>query len=108
MKVPFLAAVVLTYLFVYKPWSYRRIYRKQPSLHEPVSIDFGESGMAYSSEHSQGEVPWRMFIKWREGTRLFLVYSAPNLFHIIPKRLLDADGADRLRALLQSGLGRAA
>jgi len=104
---PFLVGLLLAYLFVLRPWSWRRTYRKHPALHEPVSIDLGDDGLAYASDHGEGELPWRMFIKWREGKRLFLLYSAPNLFHIIPKRTLEADRVESLRSLLSEKLGRA-
>lgn len=105
---PLLVVVVLGYIFVFRPWCFRWNYRKTPAMHEPISIDLGDGGMAYSSENGQGEIPWRLFIKWREGKKLFLIYSAPNLFHVVPKHLLPSDDVDKLRALLSEKLGRAA
>ena len=108
MMLPALIALVLGYIYAYLPWSYRRIYRKQPSLHEPVDIEWGDGGLAYDTEHNKGEIPWRLFTKWREGRRTFLIYSAPNLFHIVPKRLLEGNGEEQLRTLLVNKLGQAA
>lgn len=71
-------------------WVWRRMYRRQPGLHERLEGFLGEEGIRYRGA-LEGAVPWRMFVRARMDDRTLLIYQAPNLFNLLPRRLFRSD-----------------
>lgn len=105
--VPLMVCVVVVVVFVLVPWRIRRSYRNFPAIREPIDTRWTAEGLDYDSERAKGEVPWRMFVKYRENRHVFLVYQSPRLFHMVPKSMLRPGDEERLRDLLRRNLGKA-
>jgi hypothetical protein len=91
------------------PWRWRRMYRRQPGLHEPVRGELGDEGIGYRSPFGEGLLPWRFVVKARMDDRTILVYQAPNLFNLLPRGLFASDDEwRRARELVREKVGRGA
>lgn len=71
-------------------WAWRRMYRRQPGLHERLEGVLGEDGIRYRGT-LEGFVPWRLFVRARMDHRTILVYQAPNLFNLLQRSLFQSD-----------------
>lgn len=73
------------------PWHWRRLYRRQPSLHEPFEGQLDEEGLTCRSPFVQGSLPWRMVVRARIDEGMILLYQGPRLFNLLPRRLFASD-----------------
>lgn len=71
----------------YTPWYLKRHYRKYPAVQRPMSILVTESGVKFTSNSGEGTVSWKDIYKWREGKELLLIYPAPRIYYMVPKRV---------------------
>ena len=77
------------------------LFRRQPNLAGPVLIRLTNVGLAVSGESASGDERWSMYSAYLESKHLFLLYSTPRTFRLIPKRAFpDAGAADDFRQLL--------
>lgn len=85
----------------------RRHYRKSKLLHEESSIELLEDGIRSTSSTGNGKLTWDKMLKWRQNKNCILIYLAPRLFAIIPKRI-GSNGFDNslLSSTLLSHVGK--
>ncbi|MFZ0886217.1 MAG: YcxB family protein [Candidatus Acidiferrales bacterium] len=82
-----------------------RLKTGSPNLKGLVRYEFDESGIQCTALHSQSEVRWPAILKWKEGEDTILMYHAPKLANIIPKRFFQSPGdVDALRNLLRTNV----
>jgi YcxB-like protein len=94
------AAVVLFLIanyFLLVPFTTRRTYRKHRALHRPYTFAWSESGLTITSESGEWKVAWSDYLKWDENAQIFLLYQAPRLFNMLPKRVLTPEQIVDLR-----------
>jgi len=96
----------LFFLFTFSRISHRRRFRKIKALQLPVQINLDDEGIAYASANGQSKISWRAIEAWSESDRVFLIYTQPNLFYVVPKRVLVADPIAELRMLLKERIGQ--
>ena len=88
------AAVVIFLIanyFLFIPISTRRTYRKHKALHRPYTYSWSETGLAITSSSGEWHVAWSDYLKWDENALVFILYQAPRLFNILPKRALTPE-----------------
>ena len=78
---------------ILQPRQARAQYRKYPLIQKPIEVGVLPNGVSFKSADGEGRLTWESIIKWRENSEFILVYPAPNLYYIIPKRL-EASGLD--------------
>jgi YcxB-like protein len=95
----FVAVVVLLIanFFLFIPISTRRTYRKHKALHRPYTYSWSETGLAVTSASGEWPVAWSDYLKWDENAQVFILYQAPRLFNILPKRALAPEQIVDLR-----------
>ena len=95
----FVAVVVLVIAnyFLFVPISTRRTYRKHKALHRPYTYSWSETGLAITSSSGEWHVAWSDYLKWDENALVFILYQAPRLFNIFPKRVLTPEQIVDLR-----------
>jgi len=71
------------------PWLLKRHYDKYPQMKKPVEITLDELGIRMESEDGSGILKWQDINRWRENKLLILVYLAPKIYHLIPKRIVN-------------------
>ena len=97
----FSPVVALVALAALRRHTHRRAYRGQPSLQGTHRYAFSQNQAVSESPLGKGEADWGLFTKWREDSRIFLLYQADNLSLMLPKRWFAGDEA-RSRELLEA------
>jgi len=97
-------------LFVSLPlltgWERRRLYARTTGLQGRLSLGVDESGLRFQGTTFSSEIRWAHFHKFIEDGKSFLLYSNPQVFHIVPKRNLSAAEIESLRASLERNIAR--
>lgn len=97
---------LLVAFYVYLPYRWKKLYHQQQLLHDRFRCDFTQDAMITEGVFGNSSIPWEMFHKWKEGKKLFLIYQADNLFHVIPKRVLENEEEHLLRNRLLQSIGK--
>jgi len=74
----------------------RRLFRQQPSLAIPDEGTLSATGMLMRNEIGESRAPWRFFVRVKADRHVLLLYTAPNVFHIIPRSFFRTDEEFRL------------
>jgi hypothetical protein len=89
------------------PFKTKRVYRQHTSLQKPFTLEITEEWFRAHSEEGETHTQWSELHKWKEGKKIFLIYRADNMFHMIPKRLLNEPvEMNFLRTVLQQSMGK--
>jgi hypothetical protein len=91
-------------LFVFPRMRIQYVFKRNPYLNQESTIEVSEEGILNENPNMRSQRNWNMFIRWAENNRLFMVYSAPNQFLLLPKRAFGPGEADQLRDLLRGKL----
>jgi hypothetical protein len=93
-------------LYVITPWNAKRHYRNYKSIQEPLKIEMVDSGFKITADSGQSNVKWGNLLRWRKNGKYILIYFAPKIYYLIPKRL-EESGLDikNLKKSLQEKLG---
>jgi len=91
----------------YVRWKHKSIYKRTGG--GDWILRFSESNfLAEKQDFSKGEYNWSAVKSWRENAKVMLLYLAPALFVVIPKRATSEQQLSDLRALLARKVTRAA
>ena len=63
------------------------------------------SGIRWRWKGGQADVEWTNFVRFLESNSLFLLYTSPACFNIVPKRAFAPGETELFRGLLQEKLG---
>ncbi|QCI67240.1 YcxB family protein [Phreatobacter stygius] len=85
-----LALPAVNYL-VLAPYTARKTFRQQKTLHHPITYSWSEAGLKATNVSGEWLVPWTDYLKWSEDDRVVLFYQAPRLFQMLPKRAVTAE-----------------
>jgi hypothetical protein len=95
------SGICLAWLALLVPWSAWRSWKARPSLRESATIWFDADGMRNKTADSSAQVAWRLILSVRETKSLFLMYYAPNMAYLVPKRFFaNAEDIAAFRALV--------
>jgi len=72
---------------LYVPWYLKRHYEKYTVVKKPILIFLLDDGVKFTSSSGAGFLKWSEIHHWRENDSLILIYLAPGMYHIIPKRI---------------------
>lgn len=79
-----------------------RLWKSQPSIREPMTLEISEEGLTGSSPIFQSTVKWQIYTHFIETTNLFVVYQSKRLFNMFPKRAFSNEQElDEFRYLLE-------
>lgn len=84
------AGVLLGHLgsrFGIGPWATRRQYRALAAATERVRLTCTPEGIRLSSASGHSDLDWSRIRSWRHDDEFVLVYQAPAVYHVIPKRI---------------------
>ena len=74
---------------LYSPWYLRHHYDKYKAVKKPISISILDEGVKFTSESGEGLLNWQEIHHWREGSSMILIYLAPRIYHMVPKRIAE-------------------
>lgn len=88
------------------PWQARKNYRNYKAIQQPLKLELTADGFIIKAENGISAIKWHHLLKWRENGDIIIVYFAPKLYYLVPKRISDT-GFDigSFRQLLQEKLG---
>jgi hypothetical protein len=94
-------AFVVYYLLV-TPLLARRQLARYPLAQLEQTMSLGKDGVTIKTPRGATELQWRDLQAWRANEKVVLLYPAPRLFYVVPKRIA-ADGfpIEDLRAALE-------
>ena len=78
-------------LYVVSPLMARRQYRKYKLLHQPFRFVLTDSGYIVKNESGELNVKWSDLLRWRANDEFILLYFAPKLFHLVPKKIAEKE-----------------
>jgi hypothetical protein len=92
--------------------SYNRAGKAQfeiyPSLRQARRLEIGSQGINTDAGIASSNLSWNAYLRYVESDKVFLLYTAPGCFVIIPKRVLQPSETDELRQALQTHIGKIA
>lgn len=102
----FILAGIWALLIWGAPWfSARSQFLQQPAAKGSRTMTLDGSGVHWRWNGGQADVEWRNFIRFVESKTVFLLYTSPACFNIVPKRAFVAGEAESFRGLLQEKVG---
>jgi YcxB-like protein len=87
------------------PRNARRHFKAMKILHGPIELTWAAEGLTEKTSTSSSLTPWNHFPKWREDEASFIIFVAPTMYRVVPKRFLTEGQNDDLRAHLKQCLG---
>ncbi len=101
------ATVVGLFLLFFRRLQVWFSFRRDNRLQDQFEATISDSGIDVSSLKASSKYDWSAFIRYAETKNLFLVYQAPQVFNVFPKRAFAAEEVDTFRGLLDKNLGAA-
>jgi hypothetical protein len=102
-----LAAFWAIFIWVIPWWSARSQFWQQPAAQGSKTMTLDGSGIHWRWRNGQAHIEWTNFIRFLESKTVFLLYTSPACFNIVPKRAFAPDQTDSFRSLLEEKLGAA-
>jgi hypothetical protein len=81
----------------------RRLIKKKNHYNGPLRLAFGPEGLHIQDPQTVAVVGWDRFLGYLEDRNVFLIYSGPKLYRIVPKRILG-DREKEFASLLEAKL----
>lgn len=82
-----------------------RMLKGMPPAQRKVSLEVSKQGVLLSSQGASTHLPWSNVISTRETRRIFLIYTSPTAFVIVPKRAFDGPAQVQVAAALARRAG---
>lgn len=99
-----LAALAVRLLL--QPMLMRRQYRRYALMQQEQKVGFAPEGLHFQSGVGQAVVHWGNFHGWRENDEFLVLFIAPRVFYVLPKRIAEAGfPLEALRATLAQEVG---
>lgn len=107
--VPLFALAGFWAIFIWGlPWlSARSQFLHQPAAQGSKTMTLDESGIHWRWKSGQADMEWTNFVAFLESKTLFLLYTSPACFNIVPKRAFAPGQSESFRNLVQGRLGPA-
>ncbi len=101
-------AISFMFRFLFLPILFKKQYKNYTAIRKATLLSISDIGYNYKSSSGESNIKWCDLVRWKENDSSILIYFAPNLCHIVPKRL-ERDGFDipYLCLLLKSNIGNA-
>jgi YcxB-like protein len=101
-----IAAVAVILITISAPvWYYGMKYVTRPKVHNVEwKAEFSDRGMRIATLTAQEYGSWRLFTKFQETRRSFLVYIDDARYHILPKSCLRSGQESELKRMLAKEL----
>jgi uncharacterized membrane protein YbhN (UPF0104 family) len=94
-------AALLAYFLLIRPWTIRRAYLRNPDVRREINAEVDSTGLrAADDAGNRSEIVWSHFNRFTEGRRTFVLGTPGNIFHIVSKSGMDADGQLQFRQIL--------
>ena len=105
--IPLFALAAFWAIFIWGApwWSARTQFLQQPAAQGSRTMTLDGSSIHWRWKGGQADVEWTNFIRFLESKNLFLLYTSPACFNIVPKRAFAPGETESFRGFLQEKLG---
>ena len=93
------AVYMVLCLWIAPYWTARSLFRKQPSARSIYTLVIDHSGIQSEWDGGSSNSLWKNYVRFLESEDAFLIYSAPILFRILPKRAFSTEQCEEFRSL---------
>jgi YcxB-like protein len=87
------------YAFALRRYFTKR-YRTDQRFKQEFKLQVSENGLHFMSPSVESQSDWRAAVRYLESDDIFMLFSAPMIFAVIPKRAFSPGDADAFRDLL--------
>lgn len=77
------------YYFFYLKYYSKSVLKKTPAFNSLTTFEINEEGIRSSSELQNGITKWGVFIRAAHNDKVIILYPAPNIFWVIPRRIVS-------------------
>src|SRR5690348_14351856 len=81
-------------------WMAKNQFTKQPAAKGPQTLLLDDAGLHWRWDTGSAEMQWSNIIKCSESKTMFMLYSSPAFFHLVPKRALSPEQLSEFRTTL--------
>ena len=78
----------------------RHEFGRNSCFQHESSLDISEESIRIDNPSAKSEHQWNSIRRWLENDAMFLLYTSPRLFMMLPKRAFEPVEADEFRKLL--------
>ncbi|WP_165667810.1 YcxB family protein [Metapseudomonas otitidis] len=82
--------VALALRLLVQPMLMRRQYRRYALMQQEQRVGFAPEGLHFQSAVGEAVVHWANFHGWRENEAFLVLFIAPRVFYVLPKRIAEA------------------
>jgi hypothetical protein len=96
-----LAVLLIGFYWLCPYYSARKQFSGSPSAKLLINVEASEDGLHFKTDESDSSTTWRTFVKWRERKTVFVLFSSPVVFYVLPKRAFAPEQVEELREMLK-------
>ena len=98
-----LSTILVTVFFLVP----RRIFRRNPKLHDEYSLTFSDEGIHFRTAHIDSQLAWTLYTNAVVSGNSYLLYYGESQLSIIPKRFFPStDKREQFEQLLVRHLSK--
>jgi hypothetical protein len=98
-------AGVTGFFFIYLGFAmrlyFRKSYRNDQRYKHDLTAEISDEGIDIAHLFANSQMKWNSFVRVLESDSIFMVFIAPWLFLVFPKRFFSPEQADQFRVLLR-------
>lgn len=99
----FLSTILITVFFIVP----RRIFRRNPKLHDEYLLTFSDKGIHFRTAHIDSQLAWTLYTHAIVSANSYILYYGESQLSIIPRRLFPStDQRERFEQLLARHIPR--
>jgi hypothetical protein len=83
----------------------KKMYWQTPSLHGTRSLTMDTNGLVFAGPEFSSQLQWKIFVKFVEDDKSFLLYQNQHIFQVIPKSALSPQQISELREAFTQNIG---
>jgi len=91
---------LLANFFVYLPWKVTKNFKQNPFFKHKMTRRIDDIGLHTESDLGNVTLPWDHLRKWKQNSRMILLYTSGSTYMVFPKRLFDEDAWKEFEELL--------
>jgi len=96
--------IILLASFVFvkilRPKILKNLYEKNTIINDEVIISISNSGLNIQHKFGNQSIAWNGIYKYTYNQDFYLLYTAPNIFYILPTKIMNKQEEEKLKELI--------
>ena len=97
----FILAFYILFTRMITAWQAKNIYKKSPILSKEVTLHISGKGIQQDKKNNSQTLAWKLFVKWKQNEKYYLIYTNSHQFNVIPKKVLNDTQKEKLESYLE-------